>query len=171
MEKLRKAANEIDNDDSPYKAVVSVLMLREGWDVRNITTIVGLRPFNAYSKILPEQAIGRGLRKMFGIESKGKKLFVIGTPAFLEFVESLKTEGVEFQYSPMGKGSKGKTPVIIEVDKDNPNKIIGDNPFELEFASFLENRFNDVIAFAKNTTGECGINFKIEYQAENGNIG
>jgi type III restriction enzyme len=51
-----------------------------------------------------------------------EKLVVVGTSAFLEFVESLKTEGVEFQYSPMGKGSKGKSPVIVEVDKENPNK-------------------------------------------------
>jgi type III restriction enzyme len=118
---LRNAANDIDKDDSPYKAVVSVLMLREGWDVRNVSTIVGLRPFGADSKILPEQTIGRGLRKMFSFDTQ-EKLVVVGTPAFLEFVESLKTEGVEFQYSPMGKGTKGHSPVIIEVDKENPNK-------------------------------------------------
>jgi len=351
LETLRKAADEIDKDHSPYKAVVSVLMLREGWDVRNVTTIVGLRPFGADSKILPEQTIGRGLRKMFSLEMP-EKLVVVGTPAFLEFVESLKTEGVEFQYSPMGKGSKAKSPVIVEVDKENPNKdlealdipipvmspriyrefknlelidvsifknekvalkkfstdelkeivfndidgdfshktifkdttpdyrnvigfftsailkdsrlvsgfnilypkvesfikyqlftkeislsdpqtmrnlseiqtkeilkttfkkaideltitdkgtaevknfislkltkpkiaenqpflvpkksvfnkIIGDNPFELEFASFCENRFDDVVSFAKNTFGEGGVNFSIEYQKENGNI-
>ncbi|GAN33130.1 MAG: hypothetical protein DYG83_03030 [Candidatus Brocadia sp. AMX2] len=33
LEKLRKAADAIDCDSSPYKVVVSVLMLREGWDV------------------------------------------------------------------------------------------------------------------------------------------
>lgn len=351
LEILRKAADEIDKDNSPYKAVVSVLMLREGWDVRNVTTIVGLRPFGADSKILPEQTIGRGLRKMFSLDMP-EKLVVVGTPAFLEFVESLKTEGVEFQYSPMGKGSKGKSPVIIEVDKENPNKdldaldipipqmspriyrefknlelidignfknekvplknfttqelkeivfndidgdfshktvfkdttpdyrnvigfftsailkdsrlvsgfnilypkvesfikyqlfttevelsdpqtmrnlsevhpknimkitfkkaideltvtdrgtaevknfislkltkpkvaenqsfiipkksvfnkIIGDNPFELDFSSFCESRFDDVVSFAKNTFGEGGVNFSIEYQKENGNI-
>lgn len=121
LEKLRKAADELDKDDSPYKAVVSVLMLREGWDVRNVSTVVGLRPFSADSKILPEQTIGRGLRKMFPLDVP-EKLVVVGTPAFLEFVESLKTEGVEFQYSPMGKGTKSKSPIIVEVDKDNPNK-------------------------------------------------
>src|SRR3989344_2591965 len=42
---LRKAANEIDHLDNPYKAVVSVLMLKEGWDVRDVTTIVGLRAY------------------------------------------------------------------------------------------------------------------------------
>jgi type III restriction enzyme len=351
LEKLRKAADDIDKDYSPYKAVVSVLMLREGWDVRNVTTVVGLRPFGADSKILPEQTIGRGLRKMFPLDTP-ENLVVVGTSAFLEFVESLKTEGVEFQYSPMGKGTKGKSPVIVEVDKENPNKdldeldipipqlspriyrefknlelidvnkfrnekaylkkfsdeelkeiifndiegefshktvfkdtipdfrnvvgfftsailkdsrlvsgfdilypkvesfikyklfskevelsdpqtlrnlselrpkeilkstfkkaideltvsdkgtaevknyislklskpkiaenqaflvpkksvfnkIIGDNPFELEFASFLENKFDDVVSYAKNTMGEGGINFKIEYQAKDGNI-
>ncbi len=351
LDALRKAADEIDKDHSHYKAVVSVLMLREGWDVRNVTTIVGLRPFGADSKILPEQTIGRGLRKMFSLDMP-EKLVVVGTPAFLEFVESLKTEGVEFQYSPMGKGSKGKSPVIVEVDKENPNKdldaldipipvmspriyrefknlelidvskfknekvttkkfstdelkeivfndidgdfshktvfkdttpdyrnvigfftsvilkdsrlvsgfnilypkvesfikyqlftkevklsdpqtmrnlseihpkeilkttfkkaideltitdkgtaevknfislkltkpkvaenqpflvpkksvfnkIIGDNPFELEFAAFCESRFDDVVSFAKNTFGEGGVNFSIEYQKENGNI-
>lgn len=348
---LRNAADDIDKDESPYRAVVSVLMLREGWDVRNVMTVVGLRPFGADSMILPEQTIGRGLRKMFSFDTQ-EKLVVVGTPAFLEFVESLKTEGVEFQYSAMGKGTKGHAPVIIEVDKENHdkdldeldiplpqmtpriyrefknlelidvskfnnekaeyhkyredelkeivftnidgdfshktifknaipdyrnvisfftsailkdsrlvsgfnilypkvesfikyklfakevelsdaqtlrnlseihakeilrlsfkkaideltitdrgsaevrnyillkdtkpkiaenqpfilpkksvfNKIIGDNNFELEVASFLENKFNDVLAYAKNTTGEGGVNFKMEYQAENGNI-
>lgn len=121
LERLRKAADEIDKDESPYKAVVSVLMLREGWDVRNVTTIVGLRPFAADSEILPEQTIGRGLRKMFPLDTP-ENLVVIGTPAFLEFVESLKTEGVEFQYSPMGKGTKGKSPMIVEIDENKSDK-------------------------------------------------
>ena len=122
LEKLRKAADDIDSDNSPYKAVVSVLMLREGWDVKNVTTIVGLRPFGADSKILPEQTIGRGLRKMYGFDVP-EKLVVVGTPAFLDFVESLKSEGVDFEYSPMGGGTTGKgRPIIVEVDKENPNK-------------------------------------------------
>ena len=40
-------------------------MLREGWDVQNVTVVVGLRPYTAKANILPEQAIGRGLRLMF----------------------------------------------------------------------------------------------------------
>ena len=46
------------------KAIVSVMMLREGWDVRNVTVVLGLRPFTAKAEILPEQVIGRGLRLM-----------------------------------------------------------------------------------------------------------
>ncbi|MCF8308535.1 MAG: DEAD/DEAH box helicase family protein [Bacteroidales bacterium] len=121
LDKLREAADLIDATDSPYKAVCSVLMLREGWDVRNVSSIVGLRPFNAESKILPEQAIGRGLRKMYPLEVD-EKLTVIGTPAFIDFVESLKTEGVEFQYSSMGEGTKQSNPLVIQVDWDNEAK-------------------------------------------------
>src|SRR6185312_16366583 len=66
LERLRKQSNAIDTWDSPYKAIVSVLMLKEGWDVRNVTVIVGLRAYAAKSNILPEQTLGRGLRKMYG---------------------------------------------------------------------------------------------------------
>ena len=44
LEKLRKQANAIDSWESPYKAIVSVLMLKEGWDVKNVTTIVDSVP-------------------------------------------------------------------------------------------------------------------------------
>lgn len=121
LERLRKQANEIDDPTSPYKAVVSVLMLKEGWDVRNVTTIVGLRAYNARSNILPEQTLGRGLRKMYPGEIE-EYLSVVGTNAFMEFVESIQAEGVELERKPMGSGTEPKTPIIIEIDKDDPNK-------------------------------------------------
>ena len=54
LEKLRREANQIDSWKSPFKAIVSVLVLKEGWDVRNVTTIVGLRAYVAQSNILPD---------------------------------------------------------------------------------------------------------------------
>ncbi len=121
LEKLRKDADEIDKPSSPYKVVISVLVLREGWDVRNVTTVVGLRPYKAKSNILPEQTLGRGIRKMFARNVK-EELSVIGTEAFLEFVETIKQEGVELGYRQMGENVKTKTPLIIEPDTENPNK-------------------------------------------------
>ena len=47
----RHAANTIDSIDNDKVVIVSVLMLKEGWDVNNVTTIVELRPF-AKPKIL-----------------------------------------------------------------------------------------------------------------------
>ncbi len=58
LDKLRDQANSIDGLDSPYKAIISVMVLKEGWDVRNVTTIVGLRAYSAPSNILPEQTLG-----------------------------------------------------------------------------------------------------------------
>ena len=123
LEKLRKQAKEIDSVESPYKAIVSVLMLKEGWDVRNVTTIVGLRPYSAKSNILPEQTLGRGLRRMYlnGVE---EFVSVVGTNAFMEFVESIQAEGVQLERRPMGEGAKPNTPLVIEVDRENRNKDI-----------------------------------------------
>ena len=91
LEKLRKLSNEIDSMDSPYKAFVSVLMLREWRDVKNVTTIVWLRSYVAKSNILPEQTLGRWLRRMFRWQSDVKEeLSVVGTNAFMDFVESIK---------------------------------------------------------------------------------
>ena len=60
LDKLRKESREIDSWQSKNKAVVSVMVLREGWDVQNVTTIVGLRAYSSKAKILPEQTLGRG---------------------------------------------------------------------------------------------------------------
>lgn len=60
----REAAREVDEPDSRIRCIVSVLMLREGWDVRNVCVIVTLRALTAANRILPEQALGRGLRRM-----------------------------------------------------------------------------------------------------------
>ncbi|MFP4381548.1 MAG: DEAD/DEAH box helicase family protein [Candidatus Sumerlaeia bacterium] len=123
LEALRKQANEIDTFDSPYKAIVSVLMLKEGWDVRNVTTIVGLRAYSTKSNVLPEQTLGRGLRKMYPGYTE-ELVSVVGTDAFMEFVESIQAEGVVLERKPMGEGTQPKTPLSVEVDRENPNKDI-----------------------------------------------
>lgn len=122
---LRRQANDIDSWESPFKVIVSVMMLKEGWDVKNVTTIVGLRPYTADAKILPEQTLGRGLRRMFfGREDIEEYVSVVGTPAFMEFVESINGEGVILERKPMGIGEKVIAPMVIEVDKENPKKDI-----------------------------------------------
>ena len=127
LDELRKQANEIDNLDNPYKAIVSVLMLKEGWDVRNVTTIVGLRAFSASSNILPEQTLGRGLRRMYPEDSNEEKLSVVGTDAFMDFVESIEQEGVRLEREAMDMyigSARGLSRLLIEVDSENPGKDI-----------------------------------------------
>jgi len=124
LEKLRKQSNQIDTWDSPYKVIVSVLMLKEGWDVRNVTTIVGLRAYASKSSILPEQTLGRGLRRMYPGADATEYVSVVGTAAFMDFVESIKSEGVELERKPMGENSEPNAPIIIEVDSANVKKDI-----------------------------------------------
>ncbi|RKY09271.1 MAG: type III restriction endonuclease subunit R [Planctomycetota bacterium] len=124
LRKLRTQANAIDGWDSPYKAIVSVMMLKEGWDVRNVTTIVGLRAYSAKSNILPEQTLGRGLRKMYPGHDAAEYVSVVGTDAFMDFVESIQSEGVELERKAMGEGTQPKTPIIVEVDNENSDKDI-----------------------------------------------
>ena len=125
LEGLRKASNEIDTWTSPYKAIVSVLMLKEGWDVQNVTTIVGLRAYAAKSNILPEQTLGRGLRRMYrGRADITEYVSVVGTNAFMDFVESIKHEGVELERASMGENTEPKAPLLIEIDKENKAKDI-----------------------------------------------
>ena len=109
--KVKQRLFNIDNHSSP-KVIVSVLMLREGFDVNNICVIVPLRSTQA--PILLEQIIGRGLRLMWRepdyqeiktenrIKLLQKKeapsnyldiLSIVEHPAFIEFYDELVKEG------------------------------------------------------------------------------
>lgn len=96
LDKARQAARDIDNKNSKIKVIVSVMMLREGWDVRNVSVVLGLRPFTAKAKILPEQVIGRGLRLIPAVgPERTQTLEVLGTKNLLNLLrDELEAEGV-----------------------------------------------------------------------------
>ncbi len=60
----------------------------------------------------------------FGREDVEEYVSVIGTPAFMDFVESIKAEGVELEKRKMDSTTKAITPTVIEIDHDNPKKDI-----------------------------------------------
>jgi len=106
LDEARLAVRNVDREDSPINAIVSVLMLREGWDVQNVTVVVGLRPYAAKANILPEQTIGRGLRLMFRDLLSGyrERVDIIGNRAFLDFVDELeKLEDLKLDTFEVGK--------------------------------------------------------------------
>lgn len=105
LPKAREFAKTIDDPDpekNPYEAIVSTLMLNEGWDVRNVNVIVGLRSYTSKRRVLPEQVIGRGLRKMFpeedaSVDKSINVLEVIGPPGLIDILEQLENqEGIKF---------------------------------------------------------------------------
>jgi type III restriction enzyme len=114
LERPRKRLDAIDDNQNPLRIVVSVLMLREGFDKKNICVIAVLRATEA--DLLLEQVVGRGLRLMFSesedpqiweakkeaIELLRRKrqpsnsldfLFVIEHPRFRQFYQDLKNQG------------------------------------------------------------------------------
>lgn len=111
-EPIREKLFDVDRHKQP-KVIVSVLMLREGFDVSNIAVIVPLR--SSQASILLEQTIGRGLRLMWRGDpsidelkaetreriSKGLEptnyfdvLFIVEHPAFSDFYDELLSGGL-----------------------------------------------------------------------------
>lgn len=80
----------LENEDNEIEIVIHVNMLKEGWDVTNLYTIVPLRAANA--SILVEQTIGRGLRLPFNGERTGNdkvdKLTVVAHDNFHRVIEA-----------------------------------------------------------------------------------
>lgn len=116
LEIAMETARDIDTPANRIKVIVSAMMLREGWDVRNVTVVLGLLPFSAKAEILPEQVIGRGLRPIPKVTpDRTQTLEVLGTPNLLRSLrQQLEAEGV-------GIGVTGKPPelpVIIQPLKD-----------------------------------------------------
>lgn len=58
------ALEQVEDPNSPYRIIVSVGMLKEGWDVKSVYVICSLRA--SVSELLTEQTLGRGLRLPFG---------------------------------------------------------------------------------------------------------
>ena len=128
----KKKLFDIDKYEKP-KVIISVLMLREGFDVNNICVIVPLRSSEA--PILLEQIIGRGLRLMWrepeyqSIKEDDRKrvlqlhsqprtyidmLSIIEHPAFIQFYEELFAQGLAVEDTGEA-GEGGSTGDLIKV--------------------------------------------------------
>jgi len=94
-EQLRELVATVGKPGKPgeqIRCLVSVAMLSEGWDARNVTQILGLRAFQ--SQLLCEQVVGRGLRR--------------SDYSDLSQPEYVDVYGVPFQLLPIAKGGTGR---------------------------------------------------------------
>jgi len=78
---------EVEKAENPIEIVIHVNMLKEGWDVNNLYTIVPLR--TASSKILREQMVGRGLRLPYGERTGDKEIDSVMLTAHDKFADIL----------------------------------------------------------------------------------
>ena len=108
---------KVEHNDSPTEIVIHVNMLKEGWDVTNLYTIVPLRAANA--RTLIEQSIGRGLRLPFGRRTGVNavdRLNIVAHDKFQEIVDEANRPDSPIQMQqvvlePEGMGEKTVTVV------------------------------------------------------------
>ncbi|SEO94871.1 DEAD/DEAH box helicase family protein [Actinacidiphila rubida] len=63
-EKALADLQAVEDPDSPIRIIISVGMLKEGWDVKNVYVIASMRA--SVSEVMTEQTLGRGMRLPFG---------------------------------------------------------------------------------------------------------
>jgi len=115
---LRDLSRDLDSGRSPYQCIVSVLMLREGWDVRNVTTIVPLRAYTSKANILPEQTLGRGLRRITPTGGAAELVTVVEHNAFVSlYQQELSQEGLPIEVVDVD--NVPKSTVTIFPDREN----------------------------------------------------
>lgn len=82
----------VEDPDSPVRVIVSVSMLKEGWDVKNIYVICSFRP--SISEALTEQTLGRGLRLPWGAYTGIELLDTLEVLSHERYQELLEKAGV-----------------------------------------------------------------------------
>lgn len=118
LDKARVAARKIDCPDNPYEIIVSVMMLKEGWDVRNVCVIVPLRAFD--SPVLPEQTLGRGLRRIAPQdENWEERLIVVDHPRFRQLWKAEIDKGELIADFTPAKGAYEPSNLVVV----NPKKL------------------------------------------------
>ena len=117
---------KVEHTDEPTEIVIHVNMLKEGWDVTNLYTIVPLRAANA--RILIEQSIGRGLRlpygKRTGVNSVDR-LNIIAHDKFQEIVDEAKKpdSAIRLQQVILEPEQLGEKTVTVVSQSQLANKL------------------------------------------------
>lgn len=86
------ALSAVEDPDSPVRIIISVGMLKEGWDVRNVYVIASMR--SSVSEILTEQTLGRGMRLPYGKYTGIEILDTLEVVAHERYEDLLKKAGV-----------------------------------------------------------------------------
>lgn len=87
-EKALAALEAVEDPDSPIRVIISVGMLKEGWDVKNVYVIASMRA--SVSDVLTEQTLGRGMRLPFGEYTDIQMLDTVEILAHERYEELLK---------------------------------------------------------------------------------
>ena len=95
---------------------------------------MGLRAYAAQGNILPEQTLGRGLRKMYPDDVE-EYVSVVGTNAFMDFVESIRPKAWCWSARRWGKGRGRRLHWWSKLTKENEKKDIAALDIEIPVLS------------------------------------
>lgn len=124
----------VEKPDNPVEIIVHVNMLKEGWDVNNLYTIVPLR--SAYSKTLVEQTIGRGLRLPYGKRTGEKDIDSVTMTAHANFANVIND-------AKRGDSIFKKEHIIYVEDIDKPKDVMIQT--KLDFETDNEEHLNNAL--------------------------
>jgi type III restriction enzyme len=130
---------KVEHADEPTEIVIHVNMLKEGWDVTNLYTIVPLRAANA--RTLIEQSIGRGLRLPYGRRTgvtAVDRLNIVAHDRFQEIVDEARRPGSAIQLKQviLTSADLGTKPITLvsqsqlantlglTLDQPTPNTVV-----------------------------------------------
>lgn len=126
-EALEELSN-VENSTSPVRIIISVGMLKEGWDVRNVYVVASMRA--SVSEILTEQTLGRGMRLPFGKYTGIEILDTLEVVAHERYEDLLKKAGVLNQafvdyrtWAALRTNAHGQTVVVTETTESRPVPI------------------------------------------------
>jgi type III restriction enzyme len=131
-----EALSHVEDMDSPVRIIISVGMLKEGWDVKNVYVIASMR--SSVSEILTEQTLGRGMRLPFGSYTGIEILDTLEVVAHERYEELLKKAGVlnksfvDYRsWAALRVNAKGKQVVVTEAPVPGTTPlVIAESPGE-----------------------------------------
>ena len=122
---------KVEDPDSPIRIIISVGMLKEGWDVKNVYVIASMRA--SVSDILTEQTLGRGMRLPFGRYTDVEILDTLEVVAHERYEELLKKKNVLNEafidyrvWASTRVNAQGQTVVVQQSAEANVPAVTGD---------------------------------------------
>lgn len=109
-DEVLRQLDALEDPESKVRAVVSVSMLKEGWDVKNIYVIAAVRALE--SDLLTEQVLGRGLRLPFGKRTGVGMLDAVEVISHHSFRELLR-DAEALLLQTLGDRAKGAAAVAV----------------------------------------------------------
>jgi len=151
----------VEDPDSPVRVIISVGMLKEGWDVRNVYVIASMR--SSVSEILTEQTLGRGMRLPFGVYTGIEILDTLEVVAHERYEELLRRAGVlneafvDFRTrAAVRLNAQGQQVVVLETVQAQSQPLIARRTDDSVAPAVADDQPDPVVTTVEDRTSQVG---------------